>query len=164
MGASITTLTEVKTREGDWVVVDSYSPFAGQNTGIFAFLANFRNDFMLTPVTHQNGFPEGHESVEQVINLLGDKGFVSRYPDRILDGHFPAHVYLSKLVEFNYDQQFENLRNYGPGLTDSLEPGEGVMTTYRELLGHKYFADLESLKEIGEPCDIRVILVFQSVL
>lgn len=164
MGASVYTLTEVNVGKGDWVVVDSCRPFEGQNTGFFAFLANFRNDFMLTPVTHHDGLPDGHESVEQVINLLGDKGFVSRYPDRILEGNFPVHVYLNELIEFNYDQQFENLRNYGPGLNDSVEPGEGVMTTYRELLGHKYFADLESLKEIGEPCDVRVIVVFESVL
>ena len=164
MGASIVTLTEVKTGEGCWVVVDSSRPFQGQNTAIFAFLANFRNDFMLAPVAHHVGFPEGHESVEQVINLSGDKELVSRYPEHILEGHFPSHVYLNELVAFNYDQQFENLRNYGSGPDDSVEPGEGEMTTYRKLLGHNYFADLESLKEIGEPSDVRVILVFQSVL
>jgi hypothetical protein len=163
MGTSVSTLTEVKTDNGDWSI-DTFSPFQAQNYGVFAFLANVRNNFMLTPVSFHPGLPEGHESIEQIINLLGDKGFVSRYPYNILEGHYQVHVYLSDLIKFDYDQHFEDLRNYGPGFDHSVEPGKGVMTTYRELLGQKYFDDLESLKNIGERCDVRIILAFESVL
>lgn len=163
MGTSVSTLTEVKDGSGNWSI-NEFRPFESQNYCVFAFLANVRNNFMLTPISYHPGLPDGHESIEQIINLLGDKGVVSRYPYNILEGHFQVHVYLSDLIKFNYDQQFENLRNYGPGFDDSVEPGKGVMTTYRELLGQKYFDDLESLKNIGEWRDVRIILAFESVL
>lgn len=166
MGTSVSTLTEVNIANSDWSI-DPFSPFQVQNYGVFAFLANVRNNFMLAPVSYHPGLPDGHESIEQIINMLGDKGFVSRYPYGILEGYFQVHVYLSDLVKFNYDQQFEDRRNYAcwpPDFKDSVEPGDGVITTYRELLGEKYFDDLNSLKNISRQGDVRIILAFESVL
>lgn len=137
MSTTANTLTEVKEDNGDWSIHD-FSPFITQRYGVFAFLANVRNDFLLTPVSFHKGLPEGRSK---------------------------AHVYLSALLGFNYEQQLEDRRNYwrrGPDWKDSVAPGEGSLTTYSELLGPGFFEDLDVLKNIGEPDRVHVVLAFDS--
>lgn len=50
---------------------------------------------------------------------------------------------LENLLAFDYDQPVENRRDCG----QTLPKGEGVMTTYRELFGEVYFADLKEAHE-----------------
>jgi hypothetical protein len=164
LSTTANTVTEVKEGGGDWSIHD-FSPFTTQRYGVFAFLADVRNDFLLTPVAFHKGLPEGHESVEIVVSFYGHTEMRSRYPDAILEGHSKAYVYLRELLSFNYDQQFEDRRNYGhrgPDWKDSVAPGEGSLTTYRELLGPGFFEDLDVLKNIGEPDRVRVVLAFDS--
>lgn len=61
------------------------------------------------------------------------------------DGHSASWLSLKELLEFDYDQIFEDRRNGGY----TCEPGKGELTTYKEFLGEGFFEDLEKLKNSG---------------
>lgn len=44
----------------------------------------------------------------------------------------------------------------------TCNPGEGTQMTYRQFLGENFFKDLEIMKTLGPPEDIRVVFGFDS--
>lgn len=170
MGTSITTQVQIQTAEG-WVNVEdelfkwygegSHQPFAEQNYGLFAFLADVRN-YACLPVLSQ---PRGLPAVEKPQDSEGwgaiwEFNRPTDWPDH--EGHYSKTWYLvSELLNFDYDAQFENRRNENCG-DEPLPVGSGKITTIREYIGPKFFEDLETLRLLGEPDKTRVVISFES--
>ena len=174
MGASVSTLVEVYNGK-EWVelednifpVLTGYediygkntsSPFQPQHYGLFAFIGDVRNYYAVPSIAPYRGLPEDHKSLTEVVGFGGQEEKVSRYPYRILEGHGQTWVTAKELLEFNYDETFEDRRNHA-GL---LPEGKGKVITYRELLGEHYFKELEVLKTFAEPNKVSIVFAFES--
>ncbi len=178
MGATVETLVELfDGKEWDVVYDEIYpssnvtesnnsSPFGDQHYALFAFIGNVRNFFMLNPIAQSRGLPDDHESIEQQAPLTfayDEVESASRYPYQILEGHSQTWVSVRELLDFNYDQPIEDRRCYSVHTTNGSVPkGEGVTTTYRELLGEHYFKELNILSKISSPENARVVFSFNG--
>lgn len=139
MGCDIYSVAQVR-KDGQWEESDAvfsdpyfvHDPFANRNYGVFGFLAGIRNHEV--PVLQEmRGLPE--DGVSQAIR------------DRLSNGS-TSWVTLRQLLEFDYDQKFvDTVYDSGP-------------TTVRNFLPADFFADVELLKTLGEPDDVRVIFDF----
>lgn len=140
MGCDIYSVAQVRKNE-QWVVCGAtfsdpyfvHDPFANRNYAVFGFLAGVRNHEV--PVLQEmRGFPE--DGISQAIR------------DRLSNGRTTSWVTLRQLLEFDYDQKFVDTV-YGSGLT-----------TVRNFLPDEFFADVEILKTLGSPDDVRVVFDF----
>jgi len=134
---------------GEWVEVET-DFLDDRNYAAFGWLADVRN-YADVPTLHPDrGVPDDagkdvHEWHE----------------------HYHGHTWylVSELTSFDYDQPVENRRVtrqlasnvWSGGCTAA--PGEGEMTTYRELLGEYFMDGLRRLEESGAE---RVIISFDS--
>ena len=132
-------------------------PFMAQHYGLFAFIADVRNYYVVPPIAPHRGLPEDHESITQY-GFGGYKEQVSRYPYEILEGHSKTWVWAKELIDYNYDTQFENRR----GEHGTLPTGQGQIITIRELLGEHYFKEIAALKQFSTPEKVRIIFAFES--
>lgn len=88
--------------------------------------------------------------------------------DERLGDHSFSWLSLKELLDFNYDQTFEDRRvtvQTGPRSWNGAgeaEPGGGEQTTFREFLGEAFFSQLEILKTYGEPENVRVVFGFDN--
>lgn len=173
MGTSVTTVVE-KFNGDEWVIQHDKiyptkpylhavhgeytdSPFKAQDYGLFAFIGDVRNDYVVPPIAPHRGLPEDHKSITQY-GFGGYEELVSRYPYEILEGHSKTWVSAKELLDFNYDIQFENRR----GDHGTVPNGQGQIITIRELLGDHYFKEIEALKQFSAPEKIRIIFAFES--
>jgi len=153
-------------------VPDSYEPVYGKNTttpftwrssAVASFIAGIRNSYCVEPIAEGRGLPEGHKSVEDYEDgiFLSEppKKMRSRYDCEFIEGH-NTWVLLSELLNFDYEQTFEDRRSYGDENHEKVAKGHGVLTTYKEHLGELFFKDLEILKALGKPDNIRVVWSF----
>jgi hypothetical protein len=109
-----------------------------------AFLAGVRNYSAIVPISEPRGIPP---DVSAEVNA----DFVEE------DTHAVAPSWLSivELFAFDYDREIEDRRvsrRSPQGWVDgavTAEPGQGLMTTYREFLGLGYFEELARLKRLG---------------
>ena len=174
MGCDIHSFAEVK--DGDfWYTVndeifgekDTSEPFGWRQYGVFAFLAGVRNYSDLPEFDwHYRGFPENSDY------LQSDSGWnnqtIREEIENDYDYHSTSFIYLNELLNFNYDQKFENRRitvKTGPNSYDGAglaRKGEGEMTTYRDFLGNSFFEDIEVLKTLGTPENVRVFYYFDN--
>lgn len=174
MGTDINGLVQVKNEQGLWEEITAFlspynwgfygsdhkrnCPFEHRSYGVFGFLADVRNYSKVPTVGAYPGFPE-------------DGGLDSKHPflegyDKF--GHDAHHVYLSQLLDFDYEQTFEDLRvnrqiasnAWDGGCTG--EQGEGKLLTVREFLGELFFKDLKELATLGDPDKVRFLFYFDD--
>ena len=132
-------------------------PFMAQHYGLFAFIADVRNDYAVPAIALHRGLPEDHESIKQY-GFGGYEEQVSRYPFEIVEGHSKTWVSAKELLDFNYGTLFEERRgNHG-----TVPKGQGQIITIRELLGEHYFKEIEALKQFPDPAKVRIIFAFES--
>ncbi len=179
MGCDIHSFAEVK-REGKWQREteqifspnDSFGkttePFGWRSYGMFGFLADVRNYSRIPCIT---GEPRGLPDDSEYLNSAGryDEDTTRRKEvEDDYDYHSKSHIYLRQLLDFNYDDTFEDLRytqQTGPNSFNGAavaEPGSGSTVTFREFLGEGFFEDLKILSTLGEPDDVRIVFWFDN--
>ena len=125
----------VQKRIGDeWVDID-HDRSPGRNYAVFGWLANVRNYAAVPPLSMPRGFPN---DVSEEVLELHENSYTKTWYD------------LTELTSFDFDQAVENrrvTRNGDGGVT--ADPGEGQMTTYRELFEEHFFEYLDDLAAIG---------------
>lgn len=169
MGTTITTQVQIK-RGSEWVDYnapiftvygkETSQPFSEQNYGLFGFLADVRNYAFSPVLSAVRGLPKVEEP------SLGDAwedAFMATeweaWPDHG-DNHSGTWFLVSELLEFDYDIEFENRRDESYSHNDALVKGQGSVTTVREHIGQYFFDDIEKLKSVGNPEQIRVVISF----
>jgi len=177
MGVDISTIAEVNVN-GKWEKVrkaifrdgfvssfenspPSYStdPFDWRSYSMFGFFADVKNLSQVTPLAPLKGFPS-----DSVYLNMQDVDFwdsTITMGKQIRDeGYYGLTYYtLEELLAFNYDDTFYDMRPKLWTTEEALEKGN--LVTYREFLGQSYFDCLETLKTLGKPSDVRVIMWFK---
>ncbi|MBV8884400.1 MAG: hypothetical protein JO235_10450 [Chroococcidiopsidaceae cyanobacterium CP_BM_RX_35] len=204
MGTYIYSCAEVKDSvTGEWEIVDKifqvcseYQPYKGnftdapfywQSYNLFAFLANLRNDSGCPVITPPRGLPEDW-FVEEEYPDCCYYGDPNQWVRGILQNYSPhSWLLLSELLEFDYDQLFEekeelnteargvvNRGQSNPGLQllEIMDPDRkpkestvvleniGRLVSVREHIGEEFFRTLDVLKTLGEPNNVRVVFWF----
>lgn len=119
-----------------------------RNYAAFGWLADVRNYAGIPPLDEERGLPG------QCVTAFHHE-----------DNHGITWFTIDELVEFDFDQQVENrrvTRQTGPNSWSggcTADPGEGEMTTYRDLFGEFFMAGLAAVKENGAE---RLIFSFDS--
>lgn len=158
MGCDIHTLIEVKV-DGKWtpfkeqIFVDQFEkpsmePFDWRSYRMFGVLAGVRNYSAIPPIKVPIGLP---------------KDFNNDDPELWIGDHSFTWYYLKELLEFDWDKECEDRRvsmEIAPG--ETCELGQGVKTTYREMVGERFFRDLRIMKERFDPENTRIIIGFDS--
>lgn len=114
------------------------SPFDWRDYGMFSFLANVRNASNVKPLSEPRGVPNG----------------CTVHNDQLEDLDLKSWTWFSlrELMGFDYSQSFVD--------QSSEAPTQEV--TIREFLGPDYFEDLETLKTLGCPDQVRVVIYFSA--
>ncbi len=196
MGLDMSSFAEVRNKEtGKWELVDKvfpdtvYSddnilietvvsePFNWRSYGMYGFLADKNNYSRVPTISADRGLPQDSEYLNQESPYAWKTNPMSgeiipfkdvdtiRY-DILEQGWGHSHLFLKELLDFNYDQEFEDLRTtkqIAPNCYDGkhvAEPGEGAKTTVRKFLDQGFFKHLEVLKTLGEPEDVRIVIWF----
>lgn len=158
MGCDIHTFVEVQ-KDGQWSRSDAEifnlddvsakyhqkthtdSPFDWRSYGMFGFLANVRNYSEIPPLSDPRGVPE---------NCTAAKEDVDDW-----DYHSWTWFDLKELIDFDYERTFEDTRGCGAG-----ELGETI--SFRKFLGPAFFEDIEAMKALGKPDQVRVVICFDN--
>lgn len=133
-------------------------PFNWRSYGLFGFLADVRNYSEVPPISQARGVPDNVS--EHVRREYGD--------DLSTVYHSSSWLSLTELVKHDYDQKFSDMRvtrETSPRCFSGSEralPGEERATTLREFLGKSFFDDLEELRTVGFPEDVRIVFWFDS--
>lgn len=166
----------------DWQGRYAKDPFDWRSYGMFGFFAdvrNYSNSPVLGPI---KGLPDDSEYLnEKLENPMSfdygyfDNGVATTRKESIFkdaDYHNETFYTLKELLDFNYDVPFENLRYTevtrlpGGGVCSNgaaiAKPGSGTITTMREFLGDGFFNELECLKKLGAPEDVRIVFWFDN--
>lgn len=173
MGCDIHSFAEKKIN-GKWVAITTptfdnkttIEPFKLRSYGIFGFLADVRNYSVIPPICELKGLPQDSEWLNGPGRYSDEE---TRRQELLADQYYSyGHLYLSDLLNFNYDSTFEDRRHMvrtGENSWDcgaTAESGSGIMTTYRDFLGQFFFSELEVLKSLGDPDDVRIVFWFDS--
>jgi hypothetical protein len=143
MGCDIHSFAERRNSVGEWEIIEGVYPFEKRIYGVFAFLADVRNDTEVEPISPPRGIPEDSPTY----------GKLSKWLDHDSDTwHSGSWLSIRELLDFDYDREFVN-EDYDVPEDYNRE------TTYREFLGSDFFANLERLKEIGAD---RVVFCFDN--
>jgi hypothetical protein len=135
----------------------TYEPFSDRHYGLFGWLANVRNYSAVEPLSEARGFPDdASPEVRQDYEGWG------------VDAHTPSWLDARELLEFDYEQVFEDrrvTRQIGPnmwhgGITG--EPGEGEVVTYKEFLGGELQRTLQVLRQLFDQGEVRVVFWFDN--
>jgi len=158
LGCDIHLITEVK-KNGKWIVNDNKiftywdgslkdSPFEVRNYKTFAFLAGVRNSYVIAPISKLRGLPCDSEylNCEHVDNYFGEETPVTLYEDILedLDYHSYSFLTLKELLDFNYNSMATKKE------------------TYEEFLGECFFEDVDDIKALGDPENVRIIFYFDN--
>jgi hypothetical protein len=139
MGVDMTVVEQRKTADG-WEPVGGLQTFDWRSYGVYGFLAGVRNYSAVPPISEPRGLPADYVLGEY--DPLDDKW-----------GH--SWLSISELMNFNYEQTFEDrrvTREIAPGHFDggvTAEPGGGAIMTYREFLGEGFFESLQKAADAG---------------
>lgn len=126
-------------------------PFDWRSYSMFAFLANVRNFDCCEPISEPKGWPEDSvflDSMYERNDIYEDEPMTNKQ-DIESYAHSWSYLTLKELLDFDYDKTFWDKR-------------EEEITSYREKLGREFFKQLEELKQLGEPEDVRVVFWFDS--
>lgn len=154
MGCDIHAYVEHRAAAG-WGVVDS-GWMDVRSYGAFAFLADVRNYSHVPPISQPRGFPDGRTGAD----------YYEGYPYG--QYHSTSWLTLAELLGHDYSQVFWDRRvtkKTGECSWDCAalaEAGEGQHRTLREFLGEWFFAEVEKLRQYGEPHDVRVVFWFDN--
>lgn len=153
MGADIYSFVEVK-KGGKWLMIEEpifeywdgkkiNEPFWRRDYNVFGFLAGVRNPFYCQQIHPLKGLPDDSE-------WINSKLIKQRFEK---DKNYHSHSWLTlkELLKFNYNKSIGRIKNE-----------MGGKLTYREHLGDGFFKDLEVLKTLGNPEDVRVVFWFDS--
>lgn len=169
MSCDIYAFAEVKGKNNKWEKVNDKifptyygektdEPFSVRSYSLFGFLANVRN-YAYCPVIAQ---PKGLPNDSEYLNSIGGENWVS-------DGGNASYLTLKELLEFDYEQVFENKRmakqtssNSWTGAHITTTDKGQKMTVKEHLEGSRFFQNLEVLKTLGEPEDVRVLFYFDD--
>lgn len=165
MGCDIHTITEKKTKDGWQRARPDPDVFSSRTYNWFAFLGGVQNEFCAPSPFEMRGWPSDHS---------GDADALRENHE--YDGHSATFVTLKELLDYDYEQTFENRKNTGPdpfkkGMPfgeyfalrySPVEVGMGKKETIREFLGEAFFENIEVLQEIGEPDCVRVLMLFDN--
>lgn len=183
MGADIHSFVEIKKNDkwelfeeevfpdyGDKKVSD---PFGWRSYSVFGFLADVRNYSNCKPISENKGLPNDSEYLNSPSDYdddwYGKKTTSTKKDDIRNDGNYHSFSWLTlkELLDFDYDSTFEDLRytkqegNYYNGAAVA-KTGEGKTISYREHLGSGFFEDLEVLKTLGNPEEVRIVFYFDN--
>lgn len=192
MGCDIHCFAEVR-KDGKWQRVVELvfgecgtEPFGWRSYGMFGFLADVRNISKCNPICEPKGLPEDSEWLNSVSKYAYDTNPMNGQPIPIeeretnrkcieddWDYHSKSWLTLKELLDFDYNQTFEDLRDrqvmkgdntvmFGAIFDKTTQPGEGTIKTYREFLGEGFFSEIDILKTLGEPEDVRIIFWFDN--
>lgn len=162
MGCDIHVKLEVKI-SGKWMLQElAEDIFDCRNYGLFGFLADVRNYSKVPPLKQSTGWPS--DITKSVIEW--ERSY------RGMCEHSHTCITLKELLEFDYDQTFEDRRickQVKPNFFDGAalaDEGEGRIVTYREFLGEWFFNDLSRMErflteEITDK-DIRLLIFFDN--
>jgi hypothetical protein len=171
MGVDIHTIVEVK-KDGKWIEAQM-DVFGWRSYAIFGFLANIRNYSESEYLTNHRGFPDDSEYLNE-IPYPSDSIWAGNETNRqwINQGDYfgKGYLLLSELLAFDYNKTFWDRRITKPIMQGDrvvgyngaarAEEGEGQIISYKEHLGQYFFDDLDKLKTLGEPENVRVIFYF----
>ncbi len=150
MGCDIHAYAEVKI-DGKWNFAD-HIPFC-RSYGLFGFLGGARNYSEAEPIAAGRGTPiDISEEVEY--NR-------ARWDD---DGHSFSWVSLEELLNFDYSKKFYDMRVFrdGDGAARARTLDEAELTDYKTFLPGIFFEELERLRGLGRPADVRIIFWFDN--
>lgn len=181
MGADIHIFAEVR-KDGKWVrneekiFFDGFSttsaPFDFQHYGMFGFLSDVRNYSCVPVLGDIKGLPDDSEWLNEKLSPGWIPCKDQTRMQVIEEGDYYGfnHYTLKELLDFDYDKTFENRRTStvykteGGGMAYNgaakAEEGDGEITTFRDFFGEWFFGDLEILKTLGEPENVRIIFWF----
>lgn len=153
MGTYIETQIEVKHADGRWYEdLRVYDKLQGdelvldrRDYNIFGFLGNIRNIAKSPYISDCRGLP-----TDSMYFFTPTHGFYEETEaNRLRNGmNFGfSWVTLQELLAYDYDQWFFDER-------------EQVSTTLRDFLGEYFFAEVERLKPLGKPEDVRLVFWF----
>lgn len=176
MGCDIHSFVEVKI-DDKWIKtvgyfpnsLDGESPFDWRCYGIFGFLADVRNYSRVPTIAEPRGLPKDSLFLYPPEAIVKTEVFSFDDPYFWGDGlHSCSWLTLKELLNFDYDQVFEDLRvtrQTSPNVWNggcTGKPGEGEKTTVRDFLGEAFFADLAILETLGTPDNVRIVFGFDN--
>ncbi len=168
MGCDIHSFAERKL-DGKWKRVEeplffeNTEPFGWRSYSVFSFLANVRNYSNCKPISEPKGLPEDSE----YLNEPSDYGNKDTKEDIERDGNYHSFSYITveEFLAVDYDTVFRNLR----GTDDQqfsydalLISDKGEETSLREFLGQGFFVELDVLKSLGTPDEVRIVFYFDN--
>ena len=129
-----------------------YEPFDSRSYAVFGVLAGVRNYSEAPMIANPKGFP---------IDVSPEVEAAAEYWGR--DAHSRSWLSVAELTAFDWDKVFWDRRvtKQGDGAARADE-GEGKHVTLREHVGDWFFCDLETLKNLGDPDDVRVVFWFDN--
>lgn len=187
MGCDIHSFAEVKT-EGKWKRIEdkifpdwndfTTEPFGCRSYSLFGFLAGVRNYSESEVIIEPRGLPLDSEYLNSPTDYPEIRSYWTEEPVKVetnlddissdMNYHTHSHIYLNELLAFDYNKYFEDKRitvQTGPNSFNGAgkaKEGEGNIITYKEHLGESYFKDLEILKSLGNPEDVRIVFYFDN--
>lgn len=181
MGCDIHSFAEVR-EEGKWIrntekIFPEYGdymstePFGWRNYGMFAFLADVRNYSKIKCIRQPRGLPKDSEYLNELSEYASPgSNEYTRFVEVQEDGNYHTFGYLSlkELADFDYEQVIENRRitvQTGPNSYSGrgeAKDREGIKEILREFLGEYFFQQIEILKSLGEPEDVRIVFWFDD--
>jgi len=129
MGCDINSFAERRSDDRWQEVRTEREPFGGRNYNLFGFLAGVRDYSTVRPIVAPRGTPSDASA---------------NVREQLEDCHCCSWLSVAELSTFDYDQRV---------------PGEGEMTTFRDILGPQFFDDLAMLQEAGAE---RVVFGFDT--
>lgn len=167
MGCDIRSFTEVRKKK-KWIKVDQ-TFLDKRRYPIFAFLADVRNSGKCEPISEPKGLPKDSEWLKEPYEIM------TRYEDIKDDPDYHSYSYLTlkELLDFNYEKSFEKLEMSflykednvviaGSIFTETAKEGEGEITSYRNYLGEWFFEELDKMKKLGDPENVRIVFWFDN--
>ena len=124
----------------EWKYIEGENPFKSRGDyEVYSFLADVRNYNRCVPIDNPRYLPK---QISYEIWKI--------YNEEKLDSYSESYLSLEELLNFNYQRPCR------------LGEGHEVIPTYKEFLGEHFFEELEHLKTLGFPDDIRIIFWFAN--
>lgn len=172
----------------DWDGKLYSSPFDYRHYSMFSFLAGVRNDSKIAPISEPRGLPNDSEWLNAVSKYAYTKNPMNgedipiseqdtnrRDIEQDFNYHSLSHLYLKELLDFDYESTLEDRKEssvfkskdgntvmMGSIFNSTVPKGDGVIKTYREFLGDNFFKELERMKQLGEPGNVRIVFWFDN--
>ena len=135
----------------------SLEPFSWRSYGMFAFLAGVRNYSAVPVLVEPRGLPKDVSA--GVAMAWEEEGYYCHTASFLSVADLLAHDYDSTVEDRRYSKRV-GTNSWDGGAT--AEPGQGTMTTWREFLGPTFMQQLDDLKAMGKPDDVRVVFWFDN--